>query len=159
MANVSNPSRPKSEESTFPGQKKDFGQETSQGIADRAKEAASFASEKAKGAASSAMHTAENAASYVGQKAEDAACYVGSGLKSAADTVRSNAPGSGYMHDASEAVASSLDSAGRYLEEEGLAGIAEDMTAMIRRNPIPALLIAVGVGFLLARATAPRSNY
>ena len=27
------------------------------------------------------------------------------------------------------------------------------MTNMIRRNPIPAVLIGIGIGFLLARAT------
>jgi uncharacterized membrane-anchored protein YhcB (DUF1043 family) len=35
--------------------------------------------------------------------------------------------------------------------------MAEDFTGMIRRNPIPALLIGVAVGFLIARATSRRS--
>jgi hypothetical protein len=39
------------------------------------------------------------------------------------------------------------------LEEQGLSGIAEDVTEVVRRNPIPALFIAAGIGFLLARAT------
>jgi hypothetical protein len=50
-------------------------------------------------------------------------------------------------------VASALDSSGRYLEEQGLSGMAEDVTNLIRRNPIPAMLIGVGLGFLLARLT------
>ena len=40
---------------------------------------------------------------------------------------------------------------------EGLQGIACDMTKMIKNNPIPSLLIGVGLGFLIARATTPRS--
>ena len=35
--------------------------------------------------------------------------------------------------------------------DQGFSGLAEDMTTMIRRNPIPALLIGFGLGFLLAR--------
>ena len=35
--------------------------------------------------------------------------------------------------------------------------MADDLTDLIRRNPIPALLVGVGVGFLLARATTSRS--
>jgi hypothetical protein len=34
--------------------------------------------------------------------------------------------------------------------------MAEDVTNLIRRNPIPALLIGIGAGFLLARAMTPR---
>ena len=35
--------------------------------------------------------------------------------------------------------------------------MAEDLTDLIRRNPIPALLVGVGLGFLLARATTRNS--
>ena len=45
------------------------------------------------------------------------------------------------------------ENTGRYLQEEGLKGIAEDVTNLIRRNPIPALLAGVGVGFLIGRIT------
>jgi hypothetical protein len=48
-------------------------------------------------------------------------------------------------------VADSLDSAGRYLQEEGIAGMAEDITELIRRNPVPAMLVGVGIGFMLAK--------
>jgi hypothetical protein len=67
----------------------------------------------------------------------------------------------GVLGGAANSVADTLDSAGRYLEEEGLSGISEDMSAMIRRNPIPALLIGVGIGFLLGRsmASSNRNSY
>ena len=35
--------------------------------------------------------------------------------------------------------------------------IANDVTNLIKRNPIPALFVGIGVGFLLARACTPRS--
>jgi hypothetical protein len=59
--------------------------------------------------------------------------------------------------EASAVVADTLESTGRYLQEEGLKGMAEELTILIRRNPVPALLAAFGAGFLIARATTPRS--
>jgi hypothetical protein len=50
-------------------------------------------------------------------------------------------------------VAETLDSGGRYLKEEGMTGMANDLTDMIKRNPIPALLVGVCLGVLIARAT------
>jgi hypothetical protein len=50
-------------------------------------------------------------------------------------------------------VAETLESGGRYLKEEGLEGMAEDLTDLIRKNPIPAVLMGIGLGFLLARLT------
>jgi hypothetical protein len=118
------------------------------------KEAANYVSESAKSAASNLGNTASEAASYVGHKADDATAAVGSGVKSFAHTVRDYGPGRGNMlGGATESVAEGMESAGRYLEEQGLSGIAEDVTEVVRRNPIPALFIAAGIGFLLARAT------
>ena len=57
------------------------------------------------------------------------------------------------LGSAASAVADTLESSGRYLEESGLSGIGEDLTSMIRRNPVPALLVGIGLGFLIARAT------
>jgi len=99
----------------------------------------------------------KDAASSIGEKAEDAASAVGSGLKSLGNTIRDHTPQDGMVGKASSAVADTLESTGRYLQEEGLKGIADDVTNLIRRNPIPAMLVGVGVGFLIARATTARS--
>ena len=120
---------------------------------ERAKEAASSLGAKVKDATSSVAHKAEDAASYVGHKAEDATAAVGTGLRSLGNAIRENTPHSGVVGEASSAVAKTLESTGHYLQEEGLEGIAKELTNLIRRNPIPALLVAVGVGFLFARAT------
>ena len=167
MANVSNPTKKSDEGQGFGGQggqsQASKAAQSVQGAAagtmERAQEAATYVADKAKSAASSAMHSAEGAASYVGQKAGDATTAVGGSLKSLGSTIRENTPGKSMVSDASCAVADTLESAGRYLEDEGLSGISEDMTNMIRRNPIPALLIAVGVGFLMARAMSSSRSY
>jgi hypothetical protein len=116
---------------------------------------------KARETAYSVAQTAEDAASYVGQKAEDATGAVGDGLKFLGNTIRNYTPQSGMVGEASSAVASSLESTGRYLQEEGLHGIAEEVTKLVRRNPIAALLvgvgIGVGVGMLIGRATTRKA--
>jgi hypothetical protein len=124
-----------------------------EGLTDKAMEMASTAASKAKDMASSAVSTAGEVASAVGQKAEDATCAVGGGIKSLAGTIREKGPHGGFTGQATSTVADALETTGSYLEEQGLSGIGEDLTNLIRRNPIPALLVGIGLGFLLARAT------
>jgi len=123
------------------------------GLGEKAKDAASDVATKASEMASSAAPGVGSAATAVGEKAEQGVAAVGSGMKSLAGTIRENAPQTGVMGTASCKVADTLESSGRYLEEEGLSGIGEDVTSLIRRNPIPAVLIGIGIGFLIARST------
>jgi hypothetical protein len=127
------------------------------GVVDQAKDMACDAGAKAKDVASTVAQKTGEAASFIGQKAGDAASAVGGGMKSLAGTIRDNTPDNGPIGTAKSAVADTLESGGRYLQEHGLGGIGEDMTNLIKRNPIPALLVGIGVGFLVARATSNRS--
>jgi hypothetical protein len=58
-------------------------------------------------------------------------------------------------------VADTLEGGGRYLQEHGLSGIGEDLTNLVRRNPVPAVLLGIGLGlglgYLIARVTSSRS--
>jgi len=121
---------------------------------DMAKDTASKAGSFVKDAASTVASKTEDAASYVAHKAEDATTAVGQNMKNLAGTIRSNAPHEGMLGTAGSAVASTLESCGRELEEHGLSGVADDLTSMVRRNPVPAVLIGIGLGFLLARTFA-----
>ncbi len=107
--------------------------------------------DKAKDATATVTHKAEDLVKDAGQRADDATATVGHSIRSAADTVRSKGPHDGMLGSATSATASALESTGRYLEDEKLSGMAEDVTEMIRRNPLPALCIAAGLGFLLGR--------
>jgi len=131
----------------------DKGREAASTVTDKAREAMSAVSDKAREAASTVGQSASDMASNVGQRAEDATSSVASGMQSLASTLRESAPRSGILGSASSTVADTLESSGRYLEEQGLSGVGEDLTNMIRRNPVPALLIGIGLGFLIARAT------
>jgi hypothetical protein len=121
--------------------------------AESARETAVGVADKAREMASDVGHRASDMATTVGHKAEDATAAVGSGMKSLAGTIRENVPDSGVLGSAGSSLASSLESGGRYLQEEGLQGVANDLTNLIRRNPIPALFVGIGIGYLLARST------
>src|SRR6266542_2414732 len=44
-----------------------------------------------------------------------------------------------------------LEGAGAYLQEKGMGQITGDLTALVRRYPVPSLLIGLGIGYLLGR--------
>jgi len=94
----------------------------------------------------------------IGHTAESATSAVGSGMQSLAGTVRDSGPQSGMLGSATRTVADTLDSAGRYVEDKNLSGMMSDISGLITRNPMPAVLLALGVGFLVGRAlTSSRS--
>jgi hypothetical protein len=155
MSNVANPARPgtsqnRENESQNPNRGSQGGSSSSSatGVMDMAKDAANYVGEQC----NSAMKTAQDAVSSAGKRAEDATHAAGAGIKSFGHSVREYAPETNYVKDATCAVADTIENTGKYIEEEGLAGMAEDLTSLIKKNPIPALFIGIGVGFLLARA-------
>jgi uncharacterized protein YjbJ (UPF0337 family) len=92
--------------------------------------------------ASSAAATASQPISAVGEK-----------IGSLAGVIREKAPHEGTMGTAATAVAEKLDVAGSYLQEKNLDHMMSDLSDMIRRYPVPSLLVGLGIGYLLARST------
>lgn len=127
------------------------------GYVDKFREGAAVVGDKAREAMSTAADKGREAMSTAGQKAEDATGAVASGMQSLAGTIREKAPHSGFLGSTSSTVADTLERGGRYLEEQGLSGIGDDLTNLIRRNPVPAMLVGLALGFLVARATSNRS--
>jgi len=107
--------------------------------------------DKTKEVAGQVGETVQHAAQAVGQKAEDATAAVGSGIQSMAAKVREKGPHEGMLGSATQTVASAIDETGKYLHDKNLSGMMDDMTGLIKRNPIPAVLIGLGVGFLIGR--------
>src|SRR5262245_17012599 len=120
---------------------------------DKGKDMAKDVMDKGKEAASSALKTAGDVASAVGKKAQQATAAVGSGMQSLGETIHESGPRDGIPGRVTGGVADALENTGKYLEEHGLSGIAEDVTNLVRRNPIPALLVGIGIGYLIAKAT------
>jgi ElaB/YqjD/DUF883 family membrane-anchored ribosome-binding protein len=118
---------------------------------DRAKGAASDALQKGKEAAQPLVDRASDAASMVGHKVDDATSAVGTGMKNLGDRLRSAGPQEGFLGQATHTVADTIRQGGQYLEQGGLSGMTKDVTDLIRRNPVPAVVIGLGLGFLLGR--------
>lgn len=121
---------------------------------DKTKEGAEYVADKAKDAASAVVDGASSLAGSAVKGIDSAAQAVGSGTKSVADTVRRNTPDEGILGAASNKLADGLEAGGKYLEEQGVSGLVGDVSEIIKRNPIGALLVGVGIGYLLARATS-----
>jgi hypothetical protein len=124
-------------------------------VAQRAKEEGASMMDKVKDTvkdtAAQVGQTVGNVASTVGNKAEDATASIGKGMENLGKKVREKGPESGFLGKATEGIAGALESGGKYLEDKNLSGMGEDLTNLIRRNPLPAVLIGIGLGFLLAR--------
>lgn len=127
------------------------------GMAQKIGDEAKKVGEKAESMAGSVMDKAKEAGSFISEKAEQATGAMGSGMESLGHSLREHTPHGGMVGAASDAVATKLEQGGRYLEQHGVGDMAGDMASelstMIRRNPLPAVLIGIGVGFLLARLT------
>ena len=52
---------------------------------------------------------------------------------------------------AASTVTDTVKGAGAYLQEKGMGQITGDLTALVRRYPVPSLLIGLGIGYLLGR--------
>jgi hypothetical protein len=129
----------------------DKAREQAQGAWDKTRDAAAPAVDQAKDVGSAVADKARDAASTVGHKAEDATASVGQGIQHLGDRLRNAGPQSGVLGRATGTVADALHDTGKYLEDRNLHGMVDDLSSAIRRNPIPALLIGVGLGFLIAR--------
>lgn len=127
------------------------GKEAVGNATERVKEEAGSMMDKVKDTASQAGQSIGNVASKVGEKAEDATSSIGSGMQNLGKKVRDKGPESGFLGKATEGVAGALESGGKYLEDKNLSGMADDIASMIKRNPIPAVLVGIGLGFLLAK--------
>jgi len=160
MANPSSSSKEHATSTTeqFKESASQFGEkakDTASHVADKAKEAASNFGSKAREAASAVGDMVGSAASTAGstisKTAERATSAAGSSVRQLGDTIREKGPQEGVFGGATRAVANTLHEGGKYLEQEGLSGMMEDVTQLIRRNPVPAIFVGLGIGFLIGR--------
>jgi ElaB/YqjD/DUF883 family membrane-anchored ribosome-binding protein len=123
----------------------------------QAREVGQNLAQKASDVASSVKDKAADVASAARDRAEHAVEAVGDRMTGWAGRLRESAPHEGMIGGAAAAVADRLESSGQYLKNKDFGDIAGDITNLVRNYPIPALLIGVGLGFLVARATSRRA--
>jgi hypothetical protein len=76
----------------------------------------------------------------------------GDRLTDLAETVRAKTPDTGLGSGLASSSADALERSGTYLQEADLADVRMDLEGMIRRHPIQALAVGLGLGYLVARA-------
>ncbi len=64
--------------------------------------------------------------------------------------IREKAPREGKIGTTATKVAGGLESASYYLQEKKFDHLREDLRGLVRRYPLQALLVGLGLGFLLA---------
>jgi len=100
-----------------------------------------------------AKRTAEGAISSAATIASQPISAVGEKIGSLAGVIREKAPHEGAVGTAATTVAEKLDAAGSYLQAKNLDYMMGDLSDVLRRYPIPSLLVGLGIGYLLARST------
>jgi len=119
---------------------------------EKVKDIGGQAMDKAKETASSMTEMAGQTASAVGKKADDLTATAGADIKKWGSALSEKAPREGLLGHASQAVAETIQQSGQYLEEAKLSGMADDVSKLIQRHPMPAVMIGIGIGFILGRA-------
>ncbi|XZE18863.1 hypothetical protein SH449x_004170 [Pirellulaceae bacterium SH449] len=120
------------------------------------------AAAKAKETAGSIGRTSQSAASAVGNMAsqvaenlaEDADCLAssaGRGVQRLGEQLSHATPHSGILGNVSQSVAHTISEGGEYLESSKLSGIGKDLTKVIQRNPIPTIVVSIGLGWIVSR--------
>jgi uncharacterized protein YjbJ (UPF0337 family) len=105
------------------------------------------------GTAEDAKKTVEETAASAAAMASQPISAVGEKIGSLAGVLREKAPHEGAVGTAATTVAEKLDAAGSYLQERNVDHMMSDLSGMIRRYPVPSLLVGLGIGYLIARST------
>lgn len=120
---------------------------------DKAKDAVASLGQMASHAASAAGGLASRAACDAGSSADQLVAEAGAEIQHLGDRLGRSLPHAGMLGSASQSLAEAVQHGGEYLEDQKLSGIAKDVTSLIRRNPIPSVLISIGIGWFFARRT------
>jgi ElaB/YqjD/DUF883 family membrane-anchored ribosome-binding protein len=120
---------------------------------DKATEIASDVKDKATEIASDVRERASDAGAQAADTIDDAMTATGGRMTDAAQTIRDKAPAEGKVADVAAVAATALERGGTYLQQSDLNDVQSDLERMIRQHPIETLLVGLGVGYLIARAT------
>jgi ElaB/YqjD/DUF883 family membrane-anchored ribosome-binding protein len=109
--------------------------------------------DKATQVAEDVKDKAQQVGMQVAEKADAATTTVGEKIADVAQTLREQAPESGPVAQVASSAAQTMERAGSYLQQQDLAAMRADVEQLIRQHPLEAVLIGVGVGYLIGRST------
>lgn len=123
-------------------------EKTGEQVARKTEDLAQRAGEKSREIAD----TVGDKAQRVSEKAREVAENVGERIAGASDTIQGKLRETGKeVGEVVSAVSDKVRSSAQYLEESSMQEVVEDVTTLIKRYPIHAVIIGAGIGFLLAR--------
>jgi hypothetical protein len=120
-------------------------------VAARVKETSGAIGEKAAAAASAVGDMANRAATNLSADADELASIAGREAQRVGEQLSRNTPHSGILGNVSQSVARTVTEGGEYMECSKLSGMRHDLAALIRRNPVPTIFIAMGLGWIASR--------
>jgi ElaB/YqjD/DUF883 family membrane-anchored ribosome-binding protein len=91
------------------------------------------------------------------QKIDESRSSTAATLKNTADSLRSGAQSSGQtITDVANKTAEKIETTANYIRDHDVRGMLADIEQLVRRTPTPALIGALGLGFLLGSALRSR---
>jgi ElaB/YqjD/DUF883 family membrane-anchored ribosome-binding protein len=87
---------------------------------------------------------------------DGASATLSEGLSTAAGRLRAGASGDGMIGSAAGSVADRLEAAASFLRDHNLRSIVSDARGLVRRRPIQASILGLGIGYLLGRGLSSR---
>ena len=133
-------------------------QELASAVVLKAEDVASDVSHKAQDWAGNVAEKAQETASAVVHKTDDGIAAVGHQMNALGGRVRDAAPHNGAIGSAAKVVADELQAGGHYLEGHGIEAIGKDLTEVVKRHPIPSVLVGFGIGCLLGMVLFQRRS-
>jgi len=127
------------------------GQERTEGAAGSGGGMTSDLKKKVQDTVSNLSSQASSVASTAATKASETMSRVGEKVSTMAGSLRDKVS-EGPLGDAAGAVASQWEAGRDYLREHDLADLGQEVTRLVRRHPMPAMLAVFGLGVLLGRA-------
>jgi hypothetical protein len=94
---------------------------------------------------------AQELGSTMTEQASNTTTSMGQGMNSLASTIRQQSPSAGIVGSAASTVANQLEAAGSYLQNNRFDNMARDLIGVVRRYPLPSLLLGFSFGYLWAR--------
>lgn len=87
-----------------------------------------------------------------GEKARQVAERVGDEISGASDRIQEKLRETGKgVGEAVNTVSEKVRASAQYLEDSSVEDVVDDVTVLVKRYPIHAVLLGVGIGFLLGR--------
>jgi len=119
--------------------------------ADWAKEGATSIGDAATCAKEAAAHATSAVGATAGKKVDEFAQAAGKRLQEWGDKITEQGSQGGLLGSASQVVGHTVRSGGECLTEHKVTDIMDDLATVVKRNPLPSVLLALTIGWWVGR--------